>query len=357
MQKNIILLFGGASGEHEVSCVSAKYLESILLKANHKVYAVYITLDGEWHLQSSVPEEPQKYEKCLCSLTKRESIFLDSEKGSNPVDFAFPIIHGTTGEDGKLQGLLEFTGLAYAGAGVLSSALCMDKYFSKILFKDANIPQVPFIKIDRQEWQGSPEGIRQKIKDGFKYPVFIKPSNMGSSVGVSRVGEDGQLEGALTEAFLYDDQVLCEQGYSFREVEVSIIGNYPDYRVSSPGEIIPSHNFYSYEAKYIDQDGARLLIPAEVSPEQSARIQELAISAFRAVKGDGFARIDFFIDKQEQTLFLNEINTLPGFTPISMFARLWEASGLPAVDLLNQIIELGVEKYKQRKSLKTSRNL
>jgi D-alanine-D-alanine ligase len=352
--KNILLIFGGVSGEHDVSCISAQFIEKTLKESGYEVTPIYIDQKGIWHKQNLVTPKPLVVESDICSLIKSEKCQLQYADGKIDVDFIFPIIHGTTGEDGKLQGLMEFLDIPYAGADVFCSALCMDKYYSKTFFHQAEIPQVKFIKADRTDWLNNGEKVMRQILENFTLPVFIKPSNMGSSVGVSRVKESQQLKDALKLAFDYDDQILCEQGLNVREIEVSILGNYPDYTVSIPGEIIPHHEFYSYEAKYLDQNGATLKIPAEITPEQKIEIQSMAQKAFKAVKGDGFARIDFFIDKNTQIVYLNEINTLPGFTPISMFPMMFEKSGLKPVDLIKTIVNLGVEKFKRKKMFKTT---
>jgi len=354
--KNILLLFGGVSGEHEVSCVSAKFIEKTLIEAKYQVIPVYINTEGNWHYQSRVPDNPEKHEINPCFLHRHSDCQIQTTDNKFPVDFAFPIIHGTTGEDGKLQGFFEFVDIPYAGSDVLSSALCMNKYYSKLIFQSAHIPQVSFIKVEKHEWTKFPEKIINNIAKDFRFPVFTKPASMGSSVGISRVQNPENLNEAIEHALKFDDLVMCEQGISAREIEVSILGNFPDYKVSIPGEIISSHDFYSYEAKYLDTNGARLVIPAEISPDQSMTIQELAVKSFTSVQGCGFARIDFFLNKEDNHIYLNEINTLPGFTPVSMFPKLWEQSGLKSVDLIHKIIQLGVEKYKQKKTLKTRRN-
>lgn len=352
MIKNVLLIFGGISGEHDVSCISAAFIEKTLRQCGFDVFPVYIDKNGNWHKQDSVSSLPEITTADFCSLVKKETSYLEFTGGKIAVDFIFPMIHGTTGEDGKLQGLMEFLDIPYAGAGVLSSALAMDKYYSKSFFQHAGIPQVSFIKFDKSDWLKDPGQAIDRIGREFQFPVFIKPSNMGSSVGVSRVKDPAGLKPALDLAFDYDDQVLCEQGIAVREIEVSILGNYPDYKVSVPGEIIPSHEFYSYEAKYLDKNGAQLAIPAAITPQQSGDIQRLAVEAFKAVKGDGFARIDFFIDKATDDIYLNEINTLPGFTPVSMFPMMWENSGVSPVELIKTIVNLGLAKYQRTKALK-----
>lgn len=350
MNKNILLIFGGRSGEHEVSCVSAAFIEKNLLKAGYTVVPVYIDQQSIWYNPPSVHKKAGENKSNPCQL--------DFEGGRPKIrgtfiDFAFPIIHGTTGEDGALQGLFETYGIPYAGCGVASSAICMDKFYMREIFSKAGLVQVKYIRLNAFDNQNI-ESHLQNIESSFSYPVFTKPCNMGSSVGVNRAVDFASLKRAVADSFLYDESILIEQGLSVREVEVGIVGNYPNYAVSCAGEIIPSHEFYSYEAKYVDPDGAHLVIPADLTLEQQGQLKEIAIKAFRAIGGDGFARVDFFIDKQSGQLFLNEINTLPGFTPISMFPSLFAATGLEGPDLVKRIVQLGFARHERRQNLRHS---
>jgi D-alanine-D-alanine ligase len=353
--KNIALLYGGRSGEHEVSCVSAKFLYNTINNAGYNAIGVFIDQKGTWHLQKTVETKIEIQQVDPCHLIKNNNTTLKTKSQTIEIDFIFPIIHGTTGEDGRLQGFLEFLDIPYAGSGVLSSSLCMDKYMSKRIFEQAGIPQVKYKKYDAYDWAKNNESIVNDLEKSFSYPVFIKPSNMGSSVGVSKVNQKSELIPAIQAAFQYDNQIICEVGHFVREVEVAILGNYPEYKVSIAGEIVPLHSYYSYEAKYVDNKGAELSIPAPITQEQLNKIQAIAVDAFKAVRADGFARIDFFIDKSTNLIYLNEINTLPGFTPISMFPMLWEKTGLSHTDLIKDIICLGEAKFLEKKSLKTDR--
>ncbi|MES0489796.1 MAG: D-alanine--D-alanine ligase family protein [Leptospirales bacterium] len=345
MVNSVALLYGGRSGEHDVSCISAQFIEKNILTAGYKVIPVYIDRHGEWHLQERVHTNPEKNIKRPVRLVPGDPPELVNENESVTFDFVFPIIHGTGGEDGTLQGLLDFFRIPYAGAGVLCSSLCMDKYFARQMFNQHDLPQVQYTRISRSEWENDSNAVEDKISSNFAYPVFIKPCRMGSSVGVHKVAHENEISKAIEEALQYDDFLLCEEGKNVRELEISILGNYPDYQVSQIGEIEPNHNFYSYEAKYLDKDGASLTIPAQITEKEKQQIQSMALKAFAATSGDGFARIDFFMDKANGKILLNEINTLPGFTPVSMFPMLWLENGLDGPSLIQKIIDLGVQKF------------
>ena len=269
------------------------------------------------------------------------------------LDFAFPIIHGTAGEDGSLQGYFEVIGLPYAGTGVASSAVCMDKALMRALFAVNDIPQVKYFVIQNPQ-NAEARAIDERIRKEFNYPVFIKPCNMGSSVGVHKVKDMAGLSAALADAGRFDDHVLCEQGLNVRELEIAVAGNFPAYITSGVGEIRVNHEFYSYEAKYLDPKGADLFLKAPIDDETERRIQTLAAKAFSAVRGDGFARIDFFLDKDSGALFLNEINTLPGFTPISMFPQLFKAAGQSGGEITRKIIEWGAERCARLNKLRAA---
>ncbi|RME92563.1 MAG: D-alanine--D-alanine ligase [Candidatus Hydrogenedentota bacterium] len=343
----ILLLYGGRSAEHEVSCISAIFIFEKLVEARFTVYPVYVAKNGLWYLQEvpSAAEENCIGNSCKVRFVQQDSeFFLEGERDKVPVKFVFPIIHGTNGEDGRLQGMLEFYQIPYAGCSALSSALCMDKWFMREIFKAAHLPQVEYAKLEKKQWEEKLSDIMEK----FSYPVFVKPCNMGSSVGVSKVKEQSELKTAIEDAFRYDDHILIEQGVDPEEIEVSILGNFPDYKVSLPGKLLPNHEFYSYEAKYEDENGAHFEIPANLEESVRKEVQEMAKKAFAAVRGEGFARIDFFLEKQTNKLYLNEINTLPGFTPISMFPRLFEVSGISPSDLLSEIVALGYSRFEKQ---------
>jgi D-alanine-D-alanine ligase len=339
--KTVLLVYGGQSGEHEVSCVSAAYLEQTIREADYSPVPVYVDRTGIWHWQQKVHKVAAENEVNPTTLTRVGSnVVLRSQTNSVVVQVAFPIIHGTAGEDGSLQGFFEVLGLPYVGAGVATSAVCMDKSLMRALFAVNGIPQVQYFVINRAESANARELDRQ-ITASFGYPVFIKPCNMGSSVGVHKVKDSAALAAAITDAARFDDHLLCEQGLNVRELEIAIAGNYPDYIISGVGEIQVNHEFYSYEAKYLDPNGANLFLQAAISETQAVEIRKLAERAFAAVRGDGFARIDFFLDTDSGKLYLNEINTLPGFTPISMFPQLFRAAGLSGAEITRRLIEWG----------------
>ncbi|MCS6985585.1 MAG: D-alanine--D-alanine ligase [Leptospiraceae bacterium] len=339
---NILLLYGGRSGEHEVSCVSAGYIEKNLLELGHTVLPIYVDRRGLWHLQKKVATDVKSQEYHPVNISQREGgLFLEGIK----VDFVFPMIHGTTGEDGSLQGWCESYALPYAGCGVLSSALCMDKYFMREIFARQGLPQRAYLRLDFHHLEKMEETI-DRILEKLHFPIFTKPCNSGSSVGVNLANTEEELRLAIEDSFLYDDHILVEQGGRVRELEIGILGNYPFYELSLVGEICPRHAYYSYEAKYLDPNGAELKIPAPIEEALEERLRDMAVKAFRAVRGYGFARVDFFLEGED--LYLNEINTLPGFTPISMFPLLFEAKGLAGVELVGKILDLGLKHFAQK---------
>ena len=378
----IILIYGGQSGEHEISCRSAVYVEENLLEAGYHVTPVYVSPQGGWHRQERVSADIAKQferpcfiaplpssEKEIVSLLHLENraatdelnssggarYGLISQKGLEPFDFVFPIIHGTTGEDGKLQGLLDFYKIPYAGAGVLGSAVAMDKYYARTLFEAAGLPQTPWMMVEKASWASEQKDIIKEVSEKLTYPVFVKPCNMGSSVGVKKADSPGDLPDAVQDAFAYDHKILIETGVDAREVEISITGNYPDYQLSEIGEIAVKSNFYNYEAKYAGTNDAELIIPAQISDSQKNEILRMAKKGFQAIGGDGFARIDFFLDRKSSQIYLNEINTLPGFTSISMFPILWHHAGVEGPALLKRIVELGLMRASRENSLRHAR--
>ncbi len=351
----VCLLFGGKSGEHEISLLSAKSIYNALDKTKYKVILVAIDKQGKWlllnasnYLLNSSNSKLIKINKAnsknitfVSKGKKAELLSLESRITITSVDVFFPIIHGTFGEDGCIQGLLELLNTAYVGANVLGSSVGMDKDIMKKLLRDAKIPIAKFNTFKRGE--------KVNIK-GLQYPVFVKPANMGSSVGIVKVKNKKELNFAIKKAFLYDTKILIEEYIKAREIECSVLGN-ENPIASVPGEIIPKHEFYSYIAKYIDKNGAELKIPAKLSSKKIKEIQSLAIKAYKALECSGMARVDFFLTLKGK-IILNEINTLPGFTKISMYPKLWEISGIPYTKLLDRLIELAIEKKKQKDSLK-----
>lgn len=355
---NIALFYGGASGEHEVSCISARFVYSSLIQAGYQVNAIYVDRDSSWHLQKEFDiENPENNQinPAWFKSQKNQSAIITADKQVS-VDFIFPMIHGTGGEDGALQGLAEFYRIPYAGASVMASALGMDKLYMRKIFREAGLPQVEYLHFENTEFETSHRDLIDRIDNKLSYPVFVKPCNMGSSVGVSKVNNQKELSIALQEAFSYDDHILVEQGHNVREVELAIIGNYDEYRVTDAAEIIVDAGFYSYAAKYLDKNSARLELPAKIEDTILKKLQKYARLAFAAIRGDGFARIDFFIDRDSGDVFINELNTLPGFTPISMFPRLWQHRGLDAAALVKELVTLGVQRADKKHNLKITRD-
>lgn len=357
------LLFGGRSVEHEVSIASATSILRALDPARYEVLLVGIGRDGRWHLASGAsPGEAFRAGRPVwlapaaipaAGGDRPDPALVPTGEGAfgspaERLDVVFPIVHGTGGEDGRLQGLFELVGVPYVGAGVLGSAVQMDKDVAKRLLRDAGLPVVPWRVLRRGEIEGDP-GAAVERAFGIGLPCFAKPANCGSSVGISRISHREELLPALREAARYDDKVLVERGVDARELEVGVIGN-EEPLASVPGEIVPHAAFYDYRAKY--RDGrTELRVPAPLPEETAERARSLALAAFRALEGRGLARVDFFLDRATGELYVNEVNSLPGFTEVSMFPRLFEASGLPYPALLDRLIELALEEAERRRSL------
>lgn len=347
-------MFGGRSAEHEISVLSARNVIAALDPQFFEPVPIAITRDGRWLLQSAarlLRSQGDPRVACVDYGGQEISPFALKKAAQLAVDVVFPIVHGPTGEDGTLQGLFESMGLPYVGAGVLGSAVGMDKDVMKRLLRDAGLPIGRFCAIRRYDYANSPRAVLHALDD-WSYPLFVKPANLGSSVGVTRVVGPEQLPAAFETAFNYDTKLVVEEGIAGREIECAVLGN--DEPIASiPGELIVEHpdGFYSYDAKYID-DGAALGIPAALEPVQIRKAQRLAIEAFRVLECSGLARVDFFLRPNGEWL-INEINTLPGFTAISMYPKLWAASGVPPRELVARLIELALDKHAIRRSLRT----
>jgi len=273
-------------------------------------------------------------------------------QGLGPIDVFFPVLHGPYGEDGTIQGLLELAGVPYVGSGVAASAVGMDKALMKALFRQAGLPVVDYLVVTKAQWRADPAGVRERVGQELGFPCFVKPANLGSSVGISRVQRPEELDDALALALRYDLKALVERAAAgCREVEVSLLGN-DDPQASIPGEIVPAADFYDYQSKYFD-DRSQLIIPARISDAAAAQVRAMAIDAFRAIDAAGLARVDFFVHKETEEIWVNEINTMPGFTRVSMYPKLWEASGLPYPQLIDRLIELALERHAQRAQLET----
>lgn len=352
-KRNIAILYGGKSGEHDVSLMSASSVEKHLNKDTYNIILIGITLNGLWYRQKDYTNESNaltivKDETQLVSLLPGRGLYVGSEKLD--IEFIFPILHGTFGEDGTLQGLLDMIDIPYAGSGLDGSYMAMDKEFAKILWERAGIPIVPFIGVKKEDYDKSPAIIKKDIEEKFSYPVFVKPVKAGSSVGVSQVHNETELFPALNKAFLYDLKLLVEPAVNAREIECSIVGN-EDPIAYSLGEIAPSHEFYDYDAKYLDPNGAKLIIPATLDKELTKEMKTCAIDAYKILNLKGFSRVDFFLDKITNRYMINEINTIPGFTHVSMFSMLCDDAGLPYGDMLDKLYELGMARYDRIKSL------
>lgn len=363
MKIRVAVLFGGRSGEHEVSLASATSIIDNIDRSKYDVIPIGITKEGQWLLDGDPMQAlragrtANSLEPALLSLAKPSdtSPVAVSSPGSGGrliVDVVFPVLHGPYGEDGTVQGLLEMAGIPYVGAGVLASSAGMDKAIMKVLFKERGLPMVRHVVVARRDWESDPEGSTDFVEKEIGYPCFAKPANLGSSVGISKASDRDSLSKALAEAAKYDRKLVVEEAIQCREIECSVLGN--DYPIASiPGEIVPCNEFYDYRAKYVDE-GSKLLIPAPIPQEAAEEVRHLAVEAFRAIDCAGMARVDFFLEKHSGKVYLNEINTIPGFTKISMYPKLWEASGLPYPQLIDRLIELALERHDDRMRCATS---
>jgi D-alanine-D-alanine ligase len=361
------VLFGGRSGEHEVSLRSAASIIDAMDKSRYEVVPIGITKEGRWlaageaerllggtyrplpRADAGEPADTIRSEAGVLQHGLPMVLAPDPSQrdtASQPLDVIFPILHGTFGEDGTVQGLLELAGMAYVGGGVLASAAGMDKDVMKRLFRDHGVPVVPWLLFLRAEIEAHPRRLAAAVEARFRYPLFIKPANLGSSVGITKVHGRGELRPALELAATFDRKVLVERAVDGRELECSVLGN-DDPEASVPGEIVPVHEFYDYAAKYLEE-GSELIIPARLTAAQTRRVQELAVGAFRAIDCSGMARVDLFLERKTGRIYVNEINTIPGFTSISMFPKLWEASGLPYPKLIDRLIELALERHREK---------
>lgn len=348
----VVVLFGGKSVEHEVSLVSARNIVAALDSERYETALVGIDKDGVWRLleredlgekECSRREEevvliPHPQGGRLYSIAKGEVVFVP--------DVVFPVLHGTFGEDGTVQGLLEMVGVPYVGSGVLGSSICMDKEVTKRLLREAGLPVVKFLCLTPQRIPTFDD-----VVEVLGLPFFVKPASLGSSVGIAKVKEENNFEEAVRQAFSFDTRIILEECIAGREIECSVLGN-EEPMASLPGEIVPRHEFYSYEAKYLDPQGADLLVPAPLEEELRQKIQEMAILAFQVCRCGGMARVDFFLRGKE--VFVNEVNTIPGFTPISMYPKLWEVSGISYPELVDRLIALALERAQRQKGLKRS---
>jgi D-alanine-D-alanine ligase len=364
----VVILFGGRSAEHEVSLLSARNVYLAIDRQRFEPVLVGIDKQGRWRIepeetllaatgdprklllsavgpQIDVPVHPQP---APTEALAAQGPVLDADT------VVFPVLHGTYGEDGTVQGLLELADVAYVGAGHLGSGIGMDKDVAKRLLVQAGLPVVPWRTVTGAEWRRDPQGVRAAVTP-LGLPVFVKPANAGSSVGVSKVKDAAGLEPALKAALAYDRKVLVEAAVDAREIECAVLGN-DEPQASVPGEIVVTHRdgFYSFDAKYVDPDGAAWQIPADITPAIAERVRTLAVATFRALELSGMARVDFFLDRRTGDLFVNEVNTIPGFTAISMYPKMWEASGMSVQELVSRLLDLAIERRRERRALKTN---
>jgi D-alanine-D-alanine ligase len=397
------ILFGGRSGEHEVSLLSAASVVNAIDKTKYEVVPIGITKDGRWltaehaerllkgkneeqadksvrstratQLRAGdpeatpgaavlatgesvvVPPEPTRSDAGLAPFQTDANLRRASDRAIN-VDVIFPVLHGTFGEDGTIQGLLELADIAYVGAGVLGSSAGMDKDIMKSLFRAAGLPIVKHVTVLRSQFEGTPKKVQRLVESKLKYPVFVKPANLGSSVGISKAHDRKELGPAIAEAAKFDRKIVVEEGVGgkknkAREIECAVLGN-DDPKASIAGEIVPCKEFYDYDAKYL-AEGSELVIPAKITKAEMKTVQRLAIAAFQAVDCTGLARVDFLMDPKSRRIFVNEINTMPGFTAISMYPKLWAATGVPYPELIDRLIRLGIERHEDKKRNRYSR--
>lgn len=355
------VLFGGQSSEHEVSLISARAVLERLDRDKYEVVPIGITKQGRWLAGGDVmaaleaqadpqllpggPESaPSHGDAALVAHPDAQFSLLDAR---GALDVIFPVLHGPYGEDGTIQGLLEVAGVPYVGAGVLGSALGMDKIAMKLVFTAAGLPVAPYVAVSRAQWEADPGRIQARCERELGYPMFAKPANLGSSVGITKIHGPQEFAPALNRAARHDRRLLVEQGVDAREIECSVLGN--DQPIASVcGEIVPRREFYDFRAKYLD-DSSDLIIPADLPEAVSSEVRRLAVAAFLAIDGAGMARVDFFVTRAGQQVYLNEINTIPGFTAISMYPKLWEASGLPPAELLDRLITLALDRWADRR--------
>ncbi|MFT9495536.1 D-alanine--D-alanine ligase [Anaerosolibacter sp.] len=366
---NVAVVFGGKSGEHEVSLMSATSVIRAMNKEKYNIIPLGITKEGHWMLYNGPIEkiESGEWEGISNRLLREDpahNIFSVVPMGGEAmalagegippslgeqIDVIFPVLHGPFGEDGTIQGLFEMADIPYVGAGVLASAVGMDKVYTKKIFEMAGLPQGKYMVVMRSKWRESESTYVALIEENFQYPVFVKPANLGSSVGISKAHDREELIKGIHEAAKHDRKILIEEFINCREVECAVLGN-DDPMASVVGEIIPSHEFYDYEAKYFDDGKSKMVIPAGIPEEKALEIRAMAVKAYKSIDCTGLARVDFFLDKENQQVYINEINTLPGFTRYSMYPLLWGATGIPYDALIDHLIQLAIERYEDRRN-------
>lgn len=363
------VIFGGRSGEHEVSLASARSVMEAIDKTKYEVVPIGITKEGRWIASgdpmkalASGEADASQPAALLGDPSRRGLMRLEDREQSieatrlSELDVVFPVLHGTYGEDGTVQGLLELAGIPYVGAGVIGSSVGMDKAVFKDVMKAHGFPIVAHVVLKRKAWDADPEAVMDRVGTELGYPVFTKPANMGSSVGISKCHDRAGLAAGLAEAARFDRKLIVEEAVpEAREIEVSVLGN-DDPIASIPGEIIPSREFYSYKAKYFDEgdDASELLIPAPISPELTEKVREMAVEVYKSIDCAGMARADFLLSGESERLYVNEVNTIPGFTSISMYPKLWAATGISYPELIDRLIDLAIERYEDKERSETS---
>jgi D-alanine--D-alanine ligase len=361
----VAVVFGGQSTEHEVSRVSAQSVLENIDRSKYDVAMIGITKEGRWLRYNGSIEKIGSGEwekiavaslessKCKCleenngalQVSSARSIIDNTEADGKPIDVVFPVLHGANGEDGTIQGLFELANIPYVGCGVLGSAVGMDKAYTKIIFEKVGIPQGKYVVVSRKSLSKDLDSVIAEVEATLIYPCFVKPSNAGSSVGVSKAHDREELISALSFAARFDRRILVEEFINGREIECAVLGN-DEPIASTVGEVIPCNDFYDYEAKYQSGDDSTVVIPAELDRKTVKAIQDYAVKAFKSLDCSGLSRVDFFVHKDTSEIYINEINTMPGFTSISMYPKLWEASGIPYSELISKVIELAIERYK-----------
>lgn len=352
------VLFGGRSGEHEISLMSAASVINAIDKSKYEVVQIGITREGHWYIFDGPTEQiesgswEQEAKAALAADPEKYSLQILGSGGASlkqRIDFALPILHGPYGEDGTIQGLFEMIDIPYGGSGVTGAALTMDKILAKAVCEKAGLPQGPYMALTKHEFDEREQQLLLEIEEKLSYPMFVKPSNMGSSVGITKVKTREDLKKAIDTAAIYDHRILIEEGIDCRELETGVLGN-RDPQVSGVGEIIPSAEFYDYKAKYFDGGQSKLCIPADIPAEKVEEIRSIAARAYSLLDCSGYARADFFMDRRTGKILLNEINSIPGFTKFSMFPLLWEEKGIAYPDLIERIVSLGYERYNAKNS-------
>lgn len=366
------LIYGGKSGEHDVSLQTALAVIKAFDQSKYDIMPFYITKQGEWRAGAQIEGTVDRLDlltfseqkegisaNALSSLFER-TLQLKARTGVSdgtdisadeyaPIDVIFPLLHGTFGEDGTIQGLLEMANIPYVGAGVLASAVGMDKVFMKKVFAEEGLPQCKYRHCTRTEWRRNSSRFIKEIEVALGYPCFVKPANLGSSVGISKANHQDDLMQAIEEAFRYDRKVIVEEAVDAREIEIGVLGN-DDPKASVPGEVVSSSDFYDYRAKYMDGKSS-MIIPADLDPDRVQELREMAVRAFRAVDGSGLSRVDFFIRSSDGKMMINEINTMPGFTPFSMYPLLWQETGVSYQELLDELISLAMQRHAEKQEI------